>query len=170
MNPRAHLRAHAPFARLVHVLLLLGWLLSTNGVVPAVVAVAAALDGSHAVKVITASGGEVSVVLVHDDQVIETASRDHDVLTALLVALAREPAQEDADHVICFKSVQDASRSVRRQVTHEIHIKCPVRNVTERTGEWPVPFASEPAGALLREKAPWHVAGVMSARLRPMRC
>jgi hypothetical protein len=113
MTHRNQPQAHTPFARLVHALLLLAWLFSSQGIAPAMVLAAAMMDGDHAVKVGASKKGDLTVVLAHADSVV----RGHDPLCALIVAFAETSSEAGADHVLSFKTVEDASRRVLDDVT-----------------------------------------------------
>lgn len=111
---QAHRHDSKPFARLVHLLLLLGWLLSSHGIAPAVCMVAALIDGDHAVKVGRANDGALTVVLSHAGKsTAELNAHEHDALCRVLVAFAAAPSSGAADHVLAFKPVDDASRTQR---------------------------------------------------------
>lgn len=114
MTLRSQPHARTPFARIVHALLLLAWLLSSQGIAPALVLAAATMDGDHAVKVGATEKGSLTVVLAHDGG----AAKEHDPLCALIVAFADTSPEEHADHVISFKAVEDASRRVLEDVAH----------------------------------------------------
>jgi len=113
MTHRSQPQARTPFARIVHALLLLAWLLSSQGIAPAMVLAVATMDGDHAVKVGASPQGDVTVVLAHADSAI----REHDPLCALIVAFAETSSEADADHVLSFKAVEDASRRVLEDLT-----------------------------------------------------
>lgn len=102
-----------PFSRLVHLLLLVAWLLSSQGVVPALCLLAAVADGDHDVRVRSSRSGDVSVVLSHDGG-SDATPHQHDPLCALVVIFAQKPAAGEVDHVLAFKSVEDSSRTLRR--------------------------------------------------------
>jgi len=112
MTLRSQPQARTPFARFVHALLLLAWLFSSQGVAPAMVLAAAAMDGDHAVSVGASEKGDLTVVLAHADSVV----REHDPLCALIVAFAETSSEAAADHVLSFKTVEDASRRVLEDV------------------------------------------------------
>lgn len=108
-------QARTPFARIVHALLLLAWLVSSHGVAPAFVLAAANIDGDHKVKVGAASNGDLTVVLAHGAAPV----REHAPLCALIVAFADTSSQEHADHILSFKSVEDASRRVIEDIIQD---------------------------------------------------
>lgn len=112
MSLRSQSHARTPFARLVHALLLIAWLLSSQGIAPALVLAAATMDGDHAVKVGASKAGDLTVVLAHGS----APAREHDPLCALIVAFAETSSEKDADHVLSFKTVEDASRRVLEDV------------------------------------------------------
>jgi hypothetical protein len=114
MSPRSRHTEHTPFSRLVHLVLLAGWMLSTQGGAPALCLAAAVMDGEHAVKVRASQSGDVSVVLSHEGGQDAAISHQHDPLGALVVAFSQKPAEGEPDHVLSFKSVEDASRTLRR--------------------------------------------------------
>ncbi len=110
----AHRHESTPLARVVHLLLLLGMLLSSHGIAPAICMVAAVLDGDHAVKVGVSNEGGLTVVLSHAGKTTaELTAHEHDALCKMLVAFAEAPRSGAADHVLAFKPVDDASRSQR---------------------------------------------------------
>lgn len=103
-----------PLVRLVHLLLLIGWMLSSHGIAPAVCMAAAMVDGDHAVKVGVSNKGALTVVLSHAGKsAAELTVHEHDALCRVLVAFAEAPASNAADHVLAFKQVDDASRAQR---------------------------------------------------------
>ena len=106
MTYRSQPHARTPFARLVHALLLLAWLLSSQGIAPAFVLAAATMDGDHAVKVGAASNGDLTVVLAHD----AAPKEEHDALCALIVAFAANTSEEHPDHVLSDFACPDLPR------------------------------------------------------------
>lgn len=101
-----------PLSRLVHLLVLLGWLLSSHGIAPVVCMAAALIDGNHAVKVGISHEGGLTVVLSHAGKsTAELTRHEHDALCRVLVAFAVTPGSLVSDHVLAFKSVADASRA-----------------------------------------------------------
>jgi len=115
-----------PLSRLVHLLLLFGWLLSSQGIAPAVCMAAALLDGDHAVKVGASKDGALTVVLSHAGKSHAELSRhEHDALCRVLLAFAVAPETAVSDHVLAFKPVQDASRSHRLLQISHVNLKAP---------------------------------------------
>lgn len=111
----AHRHHSTPLSRLVHLLLLLGWLLSTHGIAPAICMTAAWIDGEHEVKVGVLNEGALTVVLSHAGKsTAELTHHEHDALCRMLVAFAVTPESTAADHVLAFKPVDDASRTQRQ--------------------------------------------------------
>lgn len=109
-----HRHDSKPLVRLVHLLLLLGWLFSSHGIAPAICMVAAVIDGDHAVKVGVANEGSLTVVLSHAGKsAAELTVHEHDVLCRMLVAFAEAPAPGASDHVLAFRPVEDASSTQR---------------------------------------------------------
>lgn len=107
----AHRHSSTPLSRLVHLLLLLGWLLSSHGIAPAICMAAALIDGDHAVKVGVSNEGGLTVVLSHAGKSTdELTHHQHDALCRVLVAFALAPESAASDHVLAFKHVDDASR------------------------------------------------------------
>jgi hypothetical protein len=127
MNPASPLREHPSLRRLVHGVLLLGWLLSSQGVAPALCLAAALYDGVHGVKVGAASDGGTTVVLSHPTA--DAGDEHHDLLCDLLLVFAAAPERGGADHVLAFKSVDAISRVQRgalidqqsKLVCHRLH-------------------------------------------------
>lgn len=112
MSVRRH--HSTPLSRLVHLLLLFGWLFSSQGIAPAVCMAAALLDGAHAVKVGASKDGTLTVVLSHAGKSHAELSRhEHDALCRVLLAFAVAPDTAASDHVLAFKPVEDASRVQR---------------------------------------------------------
>lgn len=134
--------ARTPFARIVHALLLLAWLVSSQGVAPAFVLAAANMDGDHAVKVGAASNGDLTVVLAHGAAPV----REHAPLCALIVAFADTSPQEHADHILSFKSVEDASHRVIEDVVQfELAETVLLQTLKITALHAPVAFKSAPA-------------------------
>jgi hypothetical protein len=105
-----HRHDPSPLTRLVHLLLLLGWLLSSHGIAPALCMAAAVIDGDHAVKVGVSKEGALTVVLSHAGKsAAELTAHEHDALCCVLVAFAAAPSPGAPDHVLAFNPVDDAS-------------------------------------------------------------
>lgn len=120
----AHRHDSPPFARLVHLLLLLGWLFSSHGIAPAVCMMAAMLDGDHAVRVGVSNEGAMTVVLSHAGKsAAELTAHEHDALCRMLVAFAEAPASNAADHILAFKTVDDTSRTQRLLLSLPVMVK-----------------------------------------------
>ena len=113
MNYKSHPRTLSPLKRAVHVCLLLGWLLSSNGVAPGLCLAAALVDGDHVVKVGASVEGEMTVVLSHAMDSQTSSYNDHDLLCSILMVFAQETPFGTRDHILAFKSVDDASRADR---------------------------------------------------------
>lgn len=112
MNFRSRSSTHTPFSRLVHGFLLLGWLLSYQGVAPVLMLI---LDGHHMVKACSSQHGEMRVVLGHETEAGQQTGGAHQTTCAM------DPASSEAgkpDHVFFFQSVEDASRQMRRLALH----------------------------------------------------
>lgn len=110
----SHRHDSKPLVRLVHLLLLTGWLLSSHGIAPAICMAAAMIDGDHAVKVGVSNKGALTVVLSHAGKsAAELTVHEHAALCRVLVAFAEAPVSNAADHVLAFKQVDDASRAQR---------------------------------------------------------
>jgi hypothetical protein len=105
---------HSSFSRLVHLVLLLGWLLSTNGIAPACVLAAAIVDGNHNVKVGAHANGEVVVLLTHAQPVNSDQTHAHGALCQLIIAFAEATPSDTDDHVISFEQLESASSPLRR--------------------------------------------------------
>jgi len=93
-------------------MLIFAWLFSSQGIAPALVLAAATVDGDHAVKVGASEKGDLTVVLAHEG----APAAEHDALCALIVAFAHTSLGLHADHVLSFKTVEDASRRVLEDV------------------------------------------------------
>ncbi|MFC5454490.1 hypothetical protein [Prosthecobacter fluviatilis] len=113
---RAHRHHSRPLTRLVHLLLLAGWLLSSQGIAPAICMAAALIDGDHAVKVGVSNEEGLTVVLSHAGKSTAELSRhQHDALCRFLMAFAVTPESSASDHILAFKSVDEASRAQQQQ-------------------------------------------------------
>ncbi len=126
---RAPRQDSKPLNRLVNLLLLLGWLLSSHGVAPAICMAAALLDGDHEVKIGVSNNGAMAVVLTHEGKsAAELISHQHDALCRMLMAFAKAPASNAGDHVLAFKPVDDAARAQRlaAAASCEVKTKAPV--------------------------------------------
>lgn len=108
MSPRRHTRSSTPFTRLVHGLLLLAWLVSSQGLAPAAVLAAAVLDGAHVVSVGLSEKGDHTVVLAHRDKPVH----EHAPLCDFIISFAETAPEQDADHVFSFRTVEEAARRV----------------------------------------------------------
>jgi len=151
MSPRPRHTEYTPFSRLVHLLLLVGWLLSSQGVVPALCLVAAVMDGEHAVKVRASRSGDVSVVLSHEGRGRAAIPHQHDPLCTLVVAFAQRPVAGEPDHVLAFKSVEDASRTLRRA---SMQVKLPVLTAVFHRTTFCQPITKAHAPIITRVWAP----------------
>lgn len=106
----------SPLTRMVNVLLLLGWLLSSNGLAPALTLLAASLDRCHHVKVGNSSEGEVRVVLTHEGVDPSQGVHVHSRLTTLMIVFAQAPTSQKSDHILAFQSIADLGRPTERDV------------------------------------------------------
>lgn len=101
---------------MVNVLLLLGWLLSSNGLAPALTLLAASLDRCHQVKVANSSAGEVQVVLSHEGTDSSQGVHVHSRLTTLMMVFAQAATSQRADHILAFQSIADLGRPTERDM------------------------------------------------------
>lgn len=109
-------RSSSPLLRVVHGLVLLGWLLSSNGLAPAFTLAAAVLDDGHRVRVESWSKGEVHVVLSHPSGEAKDGVHVHGVLTKLVMIFAQRAESAEADHILAFRSMEDLGRPSKRDV------------------------------------------------------
>lgn len=116
MTPSTARRTSSPLLRVVHGLVLLGWLLSSNGLAPAFTLAAAVLDHGHRVTVESWSKGEVHVVLSHPRREATGGVHVHGVLTKLVMIFAQRPESSETDHVLAFRSMEDLGRPSKRDV------------------------------------------------------
>lgn len=114
MTARRNEHTSSPLTRMVNVLLLLGWLLSSNGVVPALTLLAANLDRCHHVKVGNSSEGQVQVVLSHEGMDASQAVHVHSRLTTLMMVFAQAATSQQSDHILAFQSIADLGRPTER--------------------------------------------------------
>ena len=102
---------------MVNVLLLLGWLLSSNGLAPALTLLAANLDRCHHVKVGSTSEGEMRVVLSHEAQkASQGGAHVHSRLTTLMLVFAQTATSQKSDHILAFQSIEDLGRPTERDM------------------------------------------------------
>lgn len=101
---------------MVNVFLLLGWLLSSNGLVPALTLLAANLDRCHHVKVGTSSEGKVRVVLSHEGMDASQEVHVHSRLTTLMIVFAQTATSQKSDHILAFQSIEDLGRPTQRDM------------------------------------------------------
>ncbi len=99
--------------RWMRVLLLLGWLGSAQGISPFLVLAAAVLDGDHIVRVGTSSQGDLAVKLSHRDDKGAEGFHRHDLVCSLIVAFSEGKGSAATDHILSFRSVDDASEGLR---------------------------------------------------------
>ncbi len=101
---------------MVNVLLLLGWLLSSNGLAPALTLLAASLDRCHQVKVGNSSEGQVQVVLSHEGNDESQRAHVHSRLTTLIIVFAQAATSQKSDHILAFQSIEDLGRPTERDM------------------------------------------------------
>ncbi|MCF7785849.1 MAG: hypothetical protein K9N47_06985 [Prosthecobacter sp.] len=116
MTARRNEHTSSPLTRVVNVALLLGWLLSSNGLAPAFTLLAAQLDRCHQVKVSNSSAGEVRVVLSHEGNAASQRVHVHSGLTTLMMLFAQAAVSQKADHVLAFQSIDNQGRPTKRDV------------------------------------------------------
>ena len=116
MAARRNEHTSSPLTRTVNVLLLLGWLLSSNGLAPALTLLAASFDRCHHVKVGNSSEGEVRVVLTHEGMDASQGVHVHSPLTTLMMVFAQAPTSQKSDHILAFQSLADLGRPTERDV------------------------------------------------------
>jgi hypothetical protein len=165
----AHRHHSTPLTRLVHVLLLLGWLFSSHGVAPAICMAAALMDGDHAVKVGLSKEGALTVVLSHAGKSpAELTQHEHDALCRVLVAFAVTPESAASDHVLAFKPVDDASRTQRLLPSAQRIVKMTVPALF-LAFERPKASAADCAAGCVQGRARSHGLALKSGRT-VMRC
>ena len=131
MSLTQHIHERHPLMRIVHLFLLLGWLLSGQGVAPALCLAVAQFDGGHRVKVGASISGEPTVVLSHESAVNEHA--DHDLLCEMLMVFAVTPAVGGSDHILSFESVDAVSRAKRDALVQQpmVHLRPSVASLIQ---------------------------------------
>ena len=149
----AHHHDSTPLTKVVHLLLLLGWLLSSHGVAPAICMAAALLDGDHAVKVGLANDGALKVVLSHAGKSLAELSAH---------------ASDAADHVLAFKTVSDASRTQRPLASAQSIVKAAASSLTLAFNSMK-PYLTEHAGRPLQRR-PWSQGLALKSGRTVMRC
>jgi hypothetical protein len=116
MTARRNASTSSPFTRLVNMALLLGWLLSSNGLAPAFTLLAANLDRCHRVKVSNTSAGELRVVLSHEGTDSSQTAHVHSRLTTLMLVFAQSALSQNSDHILAFQSIADLGRGTARDI------------------------------------------------------
>jgi hypothetical protein len=106
-----------PFSRLVHGVLLVVWLLSYQGIAPALML---KIEGDHTVKACSSQHGKMKVVLGHAETAASSNSHAQPSKDALAAAVSEAGKQ---DHVFFFKSVEEATSQTHRS---QSHLCCPV--------------------------------------------
>ncbi len=91
---------------MVQSLLLAGWLVSTDGVLPGLVALLASWEEAHGVELSSTEGGRLRLVLVDLDPNEEEATDGW--LTRFLHFLAGESPQEGPTHDLAFADIDEA--------------------------------------------------------------
>ncbi len=108
MNSQPTTHSITPFSRLVHGVLLVVWLLSYQGIAPALML---KLEGDHTVKACSSQNGEMQVVLGHAESEASPNSQAQPSKDALAGAVSEAGKQ---DHVFFFKSVEEADSQTHR--------------------------------------------------------
>lgn len=114
MSLRTKCSTPRPLLKAVHALLLLGWLLSSQGVGPSLCAMAAALDGRHRLEINTSEQGSVQVVLSHGQGGAGTSNWEHPthgMLCKVIMVFAQARTQDSPVHVLSFQKVDETSRA-----------------------------------------------------------
>ncbi len=164
--PRHH---STPLTRLVHLLLLVGLLLSSHGIAPAICMAAALIDGDHAVKVGVSTEGGLTVVLSHAGKsTAELTHHEHDALCRVLVAFAVAPESAASDHVLAFKPVDDASRTQRLLSSMQCIAKTPVPTLILDCNRTKPSFVDEVVGRVQRSS--WSHGLALKSCRTVMRC
>lgn len=142
---------------MVNVLLLLGWLLSSNGLAPALTLLAANLDRCHHVKVGNSSEGKVRVVLSHEGMDASQAVHVHSRLTTLMMVFAQAATSQQSDHILAFQSIEDLGRPTERDML-SVPTSIPAPAVQYVLAKQPAPPRRE--RRVPREQAPAWSPGV----------
>ncbi len=116
MTARRNGPTSSPLTRAVNVFLLLGWLLSSNGLAPALTLLAASFDRCHQVKVGNTSEGQVRVVLSHEGIDASQGVHVHSRLTTLMMVFAQAATSQKSDHILAFQSIADLGRPTERDM------------------------------------------------------
>jgi hypothetical protein len=165
----AHRHHSTPLSRLVHLLLLLGWLLSSHGIAPAICMAAALIDGDHAIKVGVSNEGSLTVVLSHAGKsTAELTHHEHDALCRVLVAFAVAPESAASDHVLAFKPVDDASRTQRLLPAMQFIAKSAVPSLVLDCNRTKPSLADGVVGRVQRR--PWSHGLALKSGRTVMRC
>ena len=120
MNSQPTTHSLTPFSRLVHGVLLVVWLLSYQGVAPALML---KLEGDHTVKACSSQNGEMQVVLGHAETAASPNAHAQPSKNEIAGAVSEAGKQ---DHVFFFKSVEEAASQTRRL---QSHLCCPIATV-----------------------------------------
>ncbi len=115
MIVRFQQRRLRPLAHVIHGLLVMTWLLSSNSVTSFVLITMAAMDHSHVATVGTTAEGEYNVILSHE-ATDGGRGKDHvhEGVGLLLTALALYNDPDTSDHVLSLGEAAEVRRSMRR--------------------------------------------------------
>jgi hypothetical protein len=118
MNSQPTTHSLTPFSRLVHGVLLVVWLLSYQGVAPALML---KLEGDHTVKACSSQNGEMQVVLGHAETAASPNAHAQPSKNEIAGAASEAGKQ---DHVFFFKSVEEWFHKGRRRIVsiNSVHL------------------------------------------------
>lgn len=169
MTARRNEHLSSPLVRMVNVFLLLGWLLSSNGLAPALTLLAASLDRCHQVKVGSTSEGELRVVLSHEGkQTSQGGAHVHSRLTALMLFFAQAAPSQKSDHILAFQSIEDLRRPTERDML-SVATTIPAAAVRHMLVKLPVPPRCE--RILRSQQAPvWSPGAQLKAGRTLLQC
>ena len=107
-----------PLLKGVQLLCALAWLLSGEGLAPAMCTWLAGYDSRHEVTVSSDTDGDAVVVLSHRDGACEVIDQDadHGLLVDLAMMIGHDRTTGDLDHVLSFSSLDDARLRQNRDV------------------------------------------------------
>lgn len=99
---------------MIHLICLVGWLLSSEGLGPAICTLLADMDAVHEVVVAAEANGSALVTLKHEND--EELMEPHGLLVTALLILGRASEDPSKDHVLSFLPLDDGRRIDPRKI------------------------------------------------------
>lgn len=103
-----------PLAHVIHGVLVMAWLLSSNSVTSFFLMTMAAMDRHHVATVGTTAEGEYNVILSHEQDGSRGKEHLHEGVSVLLTALSLYNDPDTSDHVLALGEASEVRRPMRR--------------------------------------------------------